>query len=70
MDMYRLSRPEEMLAIGVEDYFFGDGVCLVEWAEKLGELLPGDATMITIRHRDARTREIEIRTSLPERGTP
>ncbi|MHB9028982.1 MAG: tRNA (adenosine(37)-N6)-threonylcarbamoyltransferase complex ATPase subunit type 1 TsaE, partial [Candidatus Latescibacterota bacterium] len=63
-----LNSPEEMLAIGVEDYFYSDGVCLVEWAEKLGELLPADAVRITIRHVDNRSREIDIRMSSPEGG--
>jgi tRNA threonylcarbamoyladenosine biosynthesis protein TsaE len=70
MDLYRLNRPEEMVAIGVEDYFYGDGICLVEWAEKLGELLPGDAVRITIRHRDDQRREIEIQIPPSERGIP
>lgn len=65
MDLYRLSSIREMTDIGVEDYFYGDGVCLVEWAERLGELLPADAIRVDIRHMDAESREIEIRT--PER---
>lgn len=33
-DLYRLDDPEEILDLGFEDYFYGDGVCVVEWAEK------------------------------------
>lgn len=65
MDLYRLNTPREIMEIGVEEYFYGDGVCLVEWAEKLGELLPEDAVRITIRHRDATRREITIVTPGP-----
>ena len=39
-DVYRIGDPEEMDEIGYEDYFYGDGVCLVEWAELIKELLP------------------------------
>lgn len=60
MDMYRLNNEREILDIGVEDYFCGDGVCLVEWAEKLGSILPPDAIRVTIHHVDNRSREIII----------
>ncbi len=39
-DVYRIGDPEEMEEIGYEDYFYGDGVCLVEWADLITELLP------------------------------
>lgn len=47
-DVYRIADPEEMYELGYEDYFFGQGVCLVEWAELIKELLPSKRTMITI----------------------
>ena len=37
-----------MYAIGYEDYFFGDGVCLVEWSELIDELIPDEAVHINI----------------------
>lgn len=45
-DVYRISDPEEMEEIGYEDYFYGDGVCLVEWANLIPELFPEDAILI------------------------
>lgn len=60
MDLYRLNSEREILDIGVEDYFYGDGICLVEWAEKLGEMFPADAIRVVIRHVDNRSREITI----------
>jgi len=60
MDFYRLTTIDEMLDIGVDDYFFDDGICIVEWAEKMGELLPESAVKVTIRHRDNTRREITI----------
>jgi tRNA threonylcarbamoyladenosine biosynthesis protein TsaE len=47
-DVYRIGDPDEMYDIGYEEYFFGDGVCLVEWAELIEELIPETAIHITI----------------------
>ena len=47
-DVYRIGDPEEMEEIGYDDYFFGEGVCLIEWAEKIRELLPEDVIRVTI----------------------
>lgn len=47
-DVYRISCVEEMEDTGYEEYFYGKGVCLVEWAELVKELIPGDAVWITI----------------------
>ena len=47
-DVYRIEDPEEMEEIGYDDYFFGEGVCLIEWAEKIRELLPEQVIRITI----------------------
>ena len=47
-DVYRIGDIEEMDEIGYEDYFYGDGVCLIEWAELIKELLPKTRTEIAI----------------------
>ena len=47
-DVYRIGDVSEMDEIGYEDYFFGDGVCFVEWAELIEELMPEDTIWITI----------------------
>lgn len=47
-DVYRIGDVEEMDEIGYEDYFFGQGVCLIEWAVLIEELIPEDAIKITI----------------------
>ncbi len=39
-DLYRLDNPEEILYLGFEDYFYGSGVCVVEWAQKAASLWP------------------------------
>lgn len=48
-DVYRISSVEEMEYTGYEEYFFGKGVCVVEWAELIEELLPEEVYRITIQ---------------------
>ena len=47
-DVYRIADIDEMDEIGYEDYFYGQGVCLVEWANLIQELLPDTVTIIKI----------------------
>ncbi len=47
-DVYRIGSIEEMDDTGYEDYFFGNGVCLVEWAELVKEIIPENAKWITV----------------------
>ena len=47
-DVYRIGDIEEMEEIGYEDYFYGNGVCLIEWANLIQELLPKGVFKITI----------------------
>ena len=47
-DVYRIEDIEEMYEIGHEDYFYGPGVCLIEWSNLIEELLPKDRKVIII----------------------
>lgn len=47
-DVYRIAEIEEMEEIGYEDYFYGQGICLIEWASRIEEILPDNAVVITI----------------------
>lgn len=47
-DVYRIGDIEEMDEIGYEDYFYGDGLTMIEWANLIGEILPEKRTEITI----------------------
>ncbi len=47
-DVYRIGDVEEMEEIGYEECFYGDGVCLIEWAELIFEILPKDCIRITV----------------------
>jgi tRNA threonylcarbamoyladenosine biosynthesis protein TsaE len=48
-DVYRIEEPEEMYEVGLSEYLTGNGVCLIEWAELIEELLPEETVHIEIR---------------------
>lgn len=65
-DVYRIGDPEEMDEIGYEDYFFGNGVSLIEWASLIDELIPENAARILIEkdvERGFDYRRITVRSS-------
>ena len=47
-DVYRISDSYEMDEIGFDDYVYGDGVCLIEWASRIEDIIPETAKHITI----------------------
>ena len=47
-DVYRIGDIEEMDEIGYEDYFYGDGLCMIEWANLIEEILPERRSEVTI----------------------
>ena len=49
-DVYRVDDIEEMYRIGYEEYFYGEGVCIVEWADIVEEIIPEDAKVIFIEY--------------------
>jgi tRNA threonylcarbamoyladenosine biosynthesis protein TsaE len=50
IDFYRLDHTEEIAALGLEEYFYGEGVCVIEWAEKGLQVVPRDNLLITIQY--------------------
>ena len=60
-DLYRLMGEEELLDLGCDDYFYSDGVCLVEWADMAGGLLPTGTTMISIQHAGENCRLFDVK---------
>jgi len=48
-DVYRLENVEDLYDIGFDEYFYGHGVCIIEWAEKIEKLLPEDRIVIDIK---------------------
>ena len=60
IDMYRINQVAEALALGLEDYLYGDGVCIVEWAERISDVLPPGRLWITFHYLDDTKRRITI----------
>ncbi len=65
-DVYRVSDPDEMYEIGYEEYVYGDGISVIEWAELIEDILPEKRYNITItkdleKHEDYREISVEKR---------
>ena len=61
-DVYRIGSVEEMEDLGYEEYFYGDGVCIIEWASIIEELIPKEHLWIDIKRDDhENVRKIEMK---------
>ena len=60
IDLYRLQQLEDIVALGLEEYLDGDGICVIEWADRMGELLPENYIQVRITAEDEFTRTIEV----------
>jgi len=58
-DLYRLSDPEELEYMGLRDYFTPSSLCLVEWPEKGGRMLPAPDLLLKLEH-DGASRDVSI----------
>ena len=62
-DMYRISSLDEIYDVGYEEYFFSEGICLIEWASVVLEIIPKNAKWINIQkdiEKDINYRKITI----------
>ncbi len=59
-DVYRLKNEEDFLNMGFEEYFSSDGICLIEWAENIEQILPKNILKVYISHLSENQREIKI----------
>lgn len=59
-DLYRLPRKEEFFAAGFEEYFYADGICCIEWAEKIAPLLPSHTINVRLSYLTEHERHLEI----------
>jgi tRNA threonylcarbamoyladenosine biosynthesis protein TsaE len=66
LDFYRLSRKESVLGLGLEEYFEGEGVTAVEWAEKFPGLFPRETIWVKIERGPEEERTIRIRSCKQE----
>lgn len=60
IDFYRITHKDEILDLGYEEFFFSEGVCLIEWAERAMDLLPDEYLKITIEAISPNVRKIKI----------
>ena len=60
MDVYRLDGTEDFINLGVDDMLYCDGVCIIEWSEKIMDELPKNAIILRILPQDDNSRKIEI----------
>ncbi len=60
LDVYRLNSEEEALDIGLEDVLYGDGLCLMEWAEQFPNLWPDDYLLVRIERSEETIRDMEL----------
>ncbi|MDE6081524.1 MAG: tRNA (adenosine(37)-N6)-threonylcarbamoyltransferase complex ATPase subunit type 1 TsaE [Muribaculaceae bacterium] len=61
-DLYRLENLEEAFDIGVEDYFDSGAVCLLEWPERIADILPDDTVKVTLTVNDDLSRTLTLET--------
>jgi tRNA threonylcarbamoyladenosine biosynthesis protein TsaE len=59
-DAYFMEKGDELLDAGAEEFFFSDGVCIVEWADRVAEAIPEEAIRIVLRPVEEGERRIEI----------
>lgn len=59
-DFYRINKVQEAYDIGLDEYFGGDGLCLIEWPEKIEEVLPDDCFRVYLKVDPQGTRTLEI----------
>lgn len=59
-DFYRIKKLEEVYDMGYEDYFYSGGLCFLEWPELIEDLLPEDATKVTIEEEEDGSRVVKF----------
>jgi tRNA threonylcarbamoyladenosine biosynthesis protein TsaE len=66
IDLYRLESPViEALSFGLDEYLLGDGICVIEWADRVGPALPAERLWITLHYLDVSKRGIVMSASGP-----
>ena len=67
-DLYRLDNPKQLESLDFDEYFYGDGISLIEWPERLGEHKPKEYYLVEFQHKGENKREICI--SYPSKHQP
>ncbi len=61
IDLYRLSKSTEALTFGLEDYLYGSGISLIEWADRADEFFPNDYLAVELYHLEETKRRVVLR---------
>ena len=61
IDLYRITSTAEMLTFGLEDYLYGSGISLIEWAERAEDFLPDEYLTVELYHLEETKRRIVLR---------
>jgi tRNA threonylcarbamoyladenosine biosynthesis protein TsaE len=59
-DVYRLKNESEAYDIGIEEMLYGEGICFIEWPEKIKNLIPDNAIWVYIRRNEDNSRTLTI----------
>ena len=59
-DLYRLEKPEELKSVQLDEYFYGDGISIIEWPERLGALAPQEYWLVELQHKNEQERALCI----------
>lgn len=59
LDVYRIERLDELERMGIDEYLYGDGICVIEWPERMEAMLPDHTIRLRLSHVDERTRRVE-----------
>lgn len=60
VDAYRIRRIEEFYELGYDSFFFGDGITLIEWPERIAPLIPADSLVVRLEHLGGERRRITL----------
>ncbi|MCE5293061.1 MAG: tRNA (adenosine(37)-N6)-threonylcarbamoyltransferase complex ATPase subunit type 1 TsaE [Chlamydiales bacterium] len=60
-DLYRLQNSTDFIHMGFDEMLYGNGICCIEWAERISDILPPETLSITITHADNDSRLIQLR---------
>ena len=66
VDLYRVSTPEEVLDLGLDEYLYGEGVCVVEWADRAPGLLPDESLTISLETVGEGERRLTVSADAPK----
>lgn len=61
LDVYRLSSSRDLQDLGYEEFFFGKGVTVIEWAEKIQDIIPEKSLSVTMAYLDQNQRSIDMK---------